>query len=253
LDHFVSHAEGNGMKIFLSLSSAPPWASTSGKTTAVPNREAWMNFVRVVVSRYRGRVHLWGIGNEPNLEQFWDGTTADYVNVLLKPAHAVIKALDSQYQVAGPELALLYKSKIPVTQFVSEFKKLGGANFIDVFTHHAYGRDVATFKKLLLGFKFLGIVYKPGLKQLRKRAGAEHKPFWLTEFGWDAISGEDVQASQLKEALKILKGQAWIQKAFVYELVDDPRYVDSFRWGLLRADGTSRPAVEQIQDVMRIR
>jgi hypothetical protein len=248
LDASIAHAERHAMQILVNLHGAPAWASGNGRINGVPPRAAWEGFVRALGERYAGRVQAWGVGNEPNMPESWAGTPDQYVDVLLRPAHAILKQADPAALVTGPDLALRYAETVHPKRFLRVLRDRGAAELLDVVTHHAYSCDPKTFGKLLTGFKILGFTYKTGIRQMLTEAGLANKPFWLTEFGCDALRhGEEGQARALVAKLRILRDLPWIENAFVYELVDDARYTERFRRGLLRADSTPRPAVDAIR------
>jgi len=85
-DDFVERARANGLKVFLTLSPAIPyWASEEprrcphfvggyrklGKSCYwKPRPRLFGQFAKAVALRYGGRVSLWSIWNEPNLEHY---------------------------------------------------------------------------------------------------------------------------------------------------------------------------------------
>jgi hypothetical protein len=61
---------------------APDSASWRIRMTYPPRPEAWRDYVRSVVERYRGQVYGYEIWNEPDLETFYRGNTAQYIELL---------------------------------------------------------------------------------------------------------------------------------------------------------------------------
>jgi hypothetical protein len=243
-DQSVEGACEAGLKIYATLAYSPAWASASGKNTAVPDSAAWQDFVAAVARRYQGEISAYGIWNEPNLEEFWDGSAEDYVQVLLKPAAAAIRREDPEALVAGPELAHLYSARLGIQDFFDTLKRLGGDQCLDMVSHHLYGSD--DFRQKVEGFRLLNVLYKPGLREMLVRAGLGGKEVWITEIGVDARPGGDQgQARRLVDQLKFLRDQGWVNKAFVYELASHT--AQGPQWGLLRPDGTPRPAWGALQ------
>jgi hypothetical protein len=238
-DASIAAAEAAGLKIYACLLYSPPWASSNGKGSGVPPVAAWEAYVRAVTRRYGSRIKAYGIWNEPNLDDYWVGNARDYVQVLLLPASAIIHQEAPGALVAGPDLAHLVTATIPVPQFFAELKRYGGAEALDVISHHVYGRE--DFEDKLLGANFFGFKYRPGLKQMLSQAGLADKNLWLTETGVDAQRvGEGRQAQLLEEQWRLLAAQPWIKKAFVYAWADDTGQ-DS-QWGLLDRRGNPKPA-----------
>lgn len=85
-DRFVEQAQRNGLKVFFTLSPPlPHWASEQpevcphiiggyrilGKSCYwKPRPEVFGQFAQAVARRYRGKVALWSVWNEPNLEHY---------------------------------------------------------------------------------------------------------------------------------------------------------------------------------------
>src|SRR5262249_30178829 len=103
LDRYVSLARQHGTGILLTLGGSPPWASarpqvpshyTPGFTAEPADLNDWRTYVRTVASRYKGRIQAYEIWNEPNLKDFWSGTT-DQMLTLTKEAAEIIHSLDA--------------------------------------------------------------------------------------------------------------------------------------------------------------
>jgi hypothetical protein len=246
-DLSIQDACGQGLKIYATLAYAPAWASRHGKNISVPDPQAWQNFVRTAARRYRGQVTAYGIWNEPNLEEFWEGSAADYVEVILKPAWHAIKSEAPETIVAGPDLAHLYSARLGIQDFFSTLKIMEGDRYLDVLSHHVYGES--DFVPKFLGFKFAEFTYKPGLLQMLEKSGLAHKEIWITEVGANSASlGEAGQARAIAAQISFLRTQPWISKAFVYQLSDDEG--DGAKWGLVRTDGTLKPAYFHLQTII---
>lgn len=240
-DAAVAQVEAAGLKIYACLLYSPAWASSNGRSNGVPDQAAWEAYVTAVVRRYGSRIQAYGIWNEPNLDDYWVGNARDYTQKLLIPAAAIIHRDAPGVLVAGPDLAHLATGTIPVPQFYRELKAYGGAEALDVVSHHLYGH--ADYEAKLIGAKFLGVTYRPGLKQMLANAGLDGKELWLTETGVNAKElGEAQQAAELEAQWRFLATQPWVKKAFIYAWADDASQ-DS-QWGLLRSDGSVKPAYE---------
>jgi hypothetical protein len=247
-DRSITDSCSEGLLIYATLAYSPAWASSSHSPTAVPDSASWKEFVDVVARRYEGEVSVYGIWNEPNLEEFWSGTAEEYTNVLLKPAYEAIKAVDPSVKVAGPELAHLYSARLGIQEFLDGVRDAGGDPYIDIVSHHIYGMD--DFQQKVLGFSLFNIQYKAGLREMLEQAGLGDKAVWITETGVDAKAwGESEQARRLKTQLEFLETQDWIQNVFIYELSSVVN--EGPHWGLLRADLSSRPAFLSIQKFIK--
>jgi hypothetical protein len=239
LDPILDRACELGLQVYACLISTPPWASSNGQNTGVPDPAAWRAFVRRLAMYSRGLIAVYGIWNEPDLEEEWAGSAQQYVSVLLRPAYQEIKAADPHARVAGPDLALLYSARIGPLKFLKALRKAGAADCLDILSCHIYGGD--DFQSKLNGFYAGPVLYRPGLKQMLRRSGWQGKELWMTEVGVNVRDGGDeLQAVRLAQEWLTLGSLGWVRKAFVYQLGDDSAEGD--QWGLLRSDGSPRPA-----------
>ena len=90
IDRVVNKAGALGLKVFATFAYTPPWASAGnvdGKESGndVPKPGLYEAALRAAVQRYRGKVAHWGLWNEANLGGFWEGTSQQYVDLVVKP------------------------------------------------------------------------------------------------------------------------------------------------------------------------
>ncbi len=204
LDRYVSLAQQHGTRMLLPLGMTPGWASARPKPTAEPkNIEDWRNYVRIVVSRYKGRIRAYEIWNEPNLTDFWTGTT-DQMLTLTKEASQIIHTLDPQAIVVSPA---------PTTRYgilwLAEFLKNGGGQFVDVIGFHFYVTPGSPEDLVPL---------IQSVQQVLSENGLSNKPIWNTETGWFSpakIDSEELAAGYLARAY-ILSWAAGVQRFYWY-------------------------------------
>lgn len=252
-DAIVREARARGVEVYAEISGTPAWATDGPPEAGVPRSVAeWRSFVAESARRYRGRVKAWGVWNEPNLASFWAGTRAQYVDVLLRPAAEEIRKADPDALVCGPDLAHLTGGGADWYGWLLDvLVEAGGV--LDVVTHHVYDRgDNGDVKRKLDASTTFGgrpqywDLVSPSVIEVLREAGAEDKPFWLTETGWASDEvGEEVQSRNLVELLRDWFGRpggpSWVRKVFLYELVDDGREGIA-RYGLLRPDRSPKMA-----------
>jgi polysaccharide biosynthesis protein PslG len=253
-DALVADAQRRGLSVLGILAYTPAWATDGPEISGVPSNPAeWQRFCTRAARRYRGRVAVWEVWNEPNLERFWAGSRQQYLDVILKPAADAIHAMDPKALVAGPGLAHV-GSRDWHHWLLDTLRAAGGK--IDVVTHHLYDVDgpADVTKKLDGSTPFanqpgLWDVSPPSVREVLKAANARGKPFWLTETGWESdIVGDDRQADDYAEMLDAWLGggtRNWIRKIFFYELRDGTA---EFSWGIVRADGSPKPAFDAYRD-----
>jgi hypothetical protein len=214
LDGYVSLAQQHSTGILLTLGGSPVWASARpnvlsnyypGFTAEPANIEDWRTFVRTVASRYKGRIQAYEIWNEPNLEEFWTGTT-DQMLTLTKEASQIIRSVDPNAIVVSPAATAEYG--IP---WVAEFLKKGGGQYVDVIGFHFYVNP-----HTLLPEDMVPIIQR--VRQVISDNGLGNKPLWNTETGWlepARFDSDELAAGFLARAY-ILSWAAGVQRFYWY-------------------------------------
>lgn len=95
-DHIVEAFGKRGIELNAILAYSPLWARDREQ---FPRQDAWRNFVRRTVERYRDRIRFWEVWNEPDLPGFAPFGSDRYVE-MLKNAYTEIK-------LAAPEAVVL--------------------------------------------------------------------------------------------------------------------------------------------------
>jgi Glycosyl hydrolases family 39 len=202
LDLYLALAQKHGTGILLPLALTPPWAGPL--ITAEPrDLEDWRNYVRTVVSRYKGRIQAYEIWNEPNLQDFWTGTT-DQMLALTKEASNIIHGLDPRALVVSPS---------PTTSagisWIAEFLKKGGGQFVDIIGYHFYVTPG-------LPEEMVPVIQR--VRQAMAESGSGNKPLWNTEMGWltpARFDSEEAAAGFLARSF-ILGWAAGVQRLYWY-------------------------------------
>jgi Glycosyl hydrolases family 39 len=205
LDNYVALAEQHGTGLLLPLGMTPPWASARQQlNTAEPkNVDDWRNYVRTIVTRYKGRIQAYEIWNEPNLGDFWKGTT-DQMVMLTKEASQIIHAVDRNAIVVSPSATADYG--VP---WLAEFLKKGGGQFVDVIGYHFYVTPG-------LPEEMVPVIQR--VRRVISESGSGNKPLWNTEMGWLAptrFDSEEVAAGFLARAF-ILGWAEGVQRFYWY-------------------------------------
>ena len=101
LDFVMPSAEKFGIRMLLSIVTAPPWTREAGVSLERHGPPAdpavYADFVAKILQRYPGRVHAIEVWNEQNLDREWTSanglSAANYVT-LLRATYERVKALD---------------------------------------------------------------------------------------------------------------------------------------------------------------
>ena len=175
LDKDVAEAEHRGVKFLFTVGLTPRWAAPKGPDTyagvsAPPDDIAdRRDFVRMVATRYKGRIAAYEVWNEPDLTQFYSGTPAQMVAVERVTAEEVHR-IDPVALVVAP--AVSGGAGTGQLRWLDEYLAAGGGRYADVIGDHFYTNppeeDIAA-----LG-RFRAVLAAHGLSG---------KPVWNTESG----------------------------------------------------------------------
>jgi hypothetical protein len=262
-DGWLADAAANGRQVVGLIENTPAWATDGTPGIGVPRgldlpiddpNNLWAQFVRKLVQRYAGRVDHWIIWNEPDIEPPDDGvqfagSVADYYQ-LVKVAYLVAKQENPNAVIHLAGLTYYHDivhKRVPYLQrYLDEARQdpSAAANhaYFDVATLHIYFNSDSVYD---ITQTIAGILGRNRLSQ----------PIWINETNaapsvdplnpWlnpTRIVSLDQQADFIVHSFA-LSLAAGAQRVAVYKLVDIPAYDPGFpAFGLIRADGTHRPA-----------
>jgi hypothetical protein len=176
-----------------------------GFTAEPVSIDDWRNYVKTVTLRYKGRIQAYEIWNEPNLPDYWSGTT-DQMLTLTREASQIIRSADPQAMVVSPSATADYG--IP---WLGEFLKKGGGQYVDVIGFHFYVNP-----HTLLPEDMLPVIQH--VHEVLADNGLANKPVWNTETGWlepAKFDSDELAAGFLARAF-ILSWAAGIQRFYWY-------------------------------------
>jgi hypothetical protein len=208
----------------------------------------WTRYVREVVTRYKGKVRYWEVWNEPDYaEVFWAGTTADYYQ-MLKVSYQTIKAIDPDAKVLMAGLAYYYKP-----DFLEELIRIMMADptgrthnyYFDILAWHTYSGSHGIRERVADTRRLLGptVGMRPiWLNETNVPPWDESRVNYFRPFTYAGTTTEQAAFILQTFAYAVVDG---VEKVFVYRLNDDP--TDGQAWGLVRDNGTFRPAYAAYQ------
>lgn len=241
IDFAISVAKSKGLNIYASIAYTPSWINSNYRKC--PDSTNWCNFCTVFASRYRHKIDVYGIWNEPNLKDFFVGSTKDYIEKLLKPGYNAIKNVDSSLVVAGGELSTASKSS-----WTSWFSALvNNKNYYDVFSWHIYQKssDANIFRFKYGKFPIIGWLipkWRP-ISWYIKKIKKSKKRLMLTETGLRANS---TSQKEMRKQLLFVKDLDEIRKEtkseaiFYYDIKDYKQFRN--KWGLFDDLGNAKIA-----------
>jgi hypothetical protein len=198
LDHYVALGRANNLELLLTLGETPRWASArpdeqtgagAGRAAEPRRLEDWEDYVRVVASRYKGRIKYYEVWNEPafsDIERtvspqgragFFSGSSRAMVE-LARRAHSIVREVDPAARIVSPSMAGQRQGVKRLDAFLSA----GGGSLIDIVGFHFYQVDTTEPERL------------PALVEQVRQTMAKHgiadKPLWNTEAGLIIARGD---------------------------------------------------------------
>jgi hypothetical protein len=219
-DYIINAAVAKGLITQPVLVYTPKWSSSyaANPPGAVSD---WTTFVTAIVNRYKANVHYWEMWNEPDLNQYWNSSTANYVSQILAPGYGAVHAADPSAKViVGPSNPSWYGNLLPA----------GAKGYFDIAAYHAYNGGAlggsSTVKSFLNG------------------AGI-NVPIWVGEYGLEENTIHDTGQTGLLTGA--LTGAAPVDVAIWYSIRDDnsatccpPVGVHPQYYGLVQYDGVTK-------------
>lgn len=237
-----------GFEVSLILHAPPPWARLVGYDWVPNNLERpwndptnfWGRFVFAVAQRYRGQVASYEIFNEPDLPIYWDGSPAQYAQLLAVAARA-IRTADPNAKIIMAGMAHWSKPQFAEDVLQALHTMPDAAQngfFFDISAWHWYSNpaDIET--------------RTAWVRDLLARYGMGDKPIWVNETNlplWGAgghpvmpMRGYGTPSQQAAFIVQAFTNAfaTGVERVFVFRLDDSD--MDE-RFGLVSNDGVIRP------------
>jgi hypothetical protein len=251
IDAVVDAARSRDLQVLGVIGYGPSWASAGdkqgdGSINDVPKPGTYADFVARVVQRYQGKITHYELWNEPNLEEFFEGTPVDYLDRVLKPGAAAVHGGCPSCKVLAPGIASIGKEYDAWMDAVLAAAK----DDIDIVSGHIYagfpaddpnaGKTSDSFFNRLEHHRVVtvnGAVLHESPLSFREVMDKHkvQKPFWLTETGRQAPLGdaakEETQRRHYQRVLEAMLRRPWWQGTIFYEAFDEPS-TPELTWGL---------------------
>jgi hypothetical protein len=244
LDFVMPSAEKFGLKMLLSIVTAPNWSREQGVNLEQhgppANYQDYVNFVTEILKRYPHQVHAVEVWNEMNLDREWTSlrglSAADYTE-MLRQTYAAIKAIDPGIIVISGALSPTGfddgKAAVDDFKYTDQMIQAGALNYMDCFGAHANGVNIPPTVRWNDPYvddnaKFRGFWDNPHPSwsfrstlegyATRIRAAGKTTPLCVTEFGW-AVN-EDLDG--VREGFEFASDNTleeqgrWIPEAFTF-------------------------------------
>lgn len=227
VDTMIATASKHNMKISGLFFYGSPWIKTDRTTLPVNDLTAWSTYVSTLVKHCKANVKYWEVWNEaPNFME--KGTPEDYAKTIVA-AYDAAKNADTNCQVG---LSIQSNN----VHWIEQTIKAGARNHFDFIAVHPY-ETLGVVASDGWDAQFMSIV--PTLRKMLKAQNPDKvdMPIWFTEIGREAKNEEASQARVLIKAYTMALAQG-VTRINWFEGKDG----DSGPMGLLRGDGTTRPA-----------
>ena len=242
LDGAVAAAQRHGVEVMYTFDATPQWASSRPNQkcfagnigcNALPrDLRDWEDFVRAVATRYKGKISVYEIWNEPNTKNEWAGSYKDMIQ-LAQAAYRTIKLISPNAGILTPAPSIHGYQPLGLTsavqhKWLGEYLKAGGSAFADGGSFHAYVMqdDCRDSKLDCLGTPFVAQVRR--IRSAMDDNGMQGMPIYVTEGGWGKdteLPDPDDQAAYIARWYILLASEG-IQRAYWYEW-------DNANWGTL--------------------
>ncbi|HEY8999159.1 MAG TPA: cellulase family glycosylhydrolase [Candidatus Saccharimonadales bacterium] len=263
-----------GLKGLGVIDYSPAWAQSSGpRGTQTPpaNDAQYAAFAGAVAGRYAPQgLHAWEIWNEPNWTDFWPSAPnpAAYT-ALLKQAYVAIHKANPYAAVIAAGLSGTGSSgdDIAATTFLNGMYAAGAKGYFEAIAMHPYTFPLLASDAMAGSWQEL-----PALHKIMEKNGDGWKKIWITEYGAptsgagigaaeagtqddrggvDHVS-ESAQADIVTAAVKAYESLSYAGPFFWYDYQDSSAVGPSqpnaeMSYGLVRADGTPKPAYAAYQ------
>lgn len=242
LDLFVDDAFNRNLRVMLSVAKAPDWARSTTEEDGPPvDYNAYYEFIKFLVQRYKFKLNAIEIWNEPNLGREWRGAPlsgSEYVR-LLAGAYQTVKSAYPEGNIVVVSAGLAPTgindgiNAVDDRTYLRQMYQAGLANYADAIGIHPYSWGNPPWTRCCGNwggapshndhptFFFLNTI--EDYRAIQAEYGDTARQLWATEFGWGTMDGlnrpippeapffnyvnQDQQAQYILEAYRM--GQSW--------------------------------------------
>ncbi|MEO6712229.1 MAG: hypothetical protein ABIM89_02235 [Mycobacteriales bacterium] len=181
LDEQVARARAARKDIVMVLGVTPRWASKRpnedahyGKGAAAEPKDlaTWRNYVKVLATRYHGKINKWELYNEPNAVMMYSGTIPTMV-AMAQQAWIELRRASAGNFVISPGVVTRTTNS---PKWLDTYLRIGGARYANAIGAHFYVKARERPEDTL---RYLAIV-----RGIMRSRGVSQLPLWNTESGY---------------------------------------------------------------------
>jgi hypothetical protein len=203
-----------------------------------PIMDGWLNYVRACVSRYKDKVTMWEVWNEPDGGKNGDSYNL-YAHLFVRTAQ-VIKEVDPDAKVAS--FGIISPDKEYIRLSLKQIAKEDGIKYMDYLTFHAYWPAPELIIPAVQRLKKDVEAYSPSIRLLQGETGAPGQ----LEYGHGMKEIEWCEYSQAKWDLRQSLNHFGMGIPYSFFTMVDLHYgwmLQSF--GLIRMNGNKEPVYKR--------
>jgi hypothetical protein len=268
-DDLLQAELNSGRQVVGLLINTPVWAGDGGPNS--PPRglhlplnhpdNHWASFARGMAERYRGRIDHWVIWNEPDIwavdspTHTWSGSVEDFYQ-LQKIGYLALKQGNPRATVGLAGMTYWWDYHYQRQQYFERFLQIADRDpeapannwFFDAAVLHLYNEPQGLFRAPLLFREYMA-------------ARGFSKPIWINETNvapWDdprnPMPRSDFRATLDEQASYVIQAFAWglsagAERISIYPFSDGDAPAGQELMGLVRSDGSTRPAYQALKTV----
>jgi hypothetical protein len=225
LDKMVALAQEHGVEIMLPIGTPPPWASArpeeepafrKGSAAEPRNMEDWRDYVTALATRYKGKIRLWELWNEPNIKVFYSGSVEQMVE-LQRIAYEILKKTDPDNRLSTPS-----PTNINGVAWLRQFLAAGGGRYADCIGFHFYVTPKPPEA-------VVGIAQQ--VEAAMRDTGMAGRTIWNTETGWYIHSDtHEVKPTSVFNVISADEAEAYVPRTYILNWVMGVTRLNWYDW-----------------------
>jgi hypothetical protein len=272
-DQQIAQEISRGIEVVGLAVYTPQWATSTPSMPSPTNVPAnlylpfdnpnnyWGQFMYKLAARYAGKINTWIVWNEPDLYldgvgYTWDGSITDMYQ-LVKVASQAVKKANPDAKIALPGLTYWFDKQDNRPLYLARFMEAASkdpsaaehGDYFDIVILHQYSNPLNVYVATQL------------LQRALTMYGLQ-RPIWIGEsnivpdddpmnpIGSTLHGSMDEQASYVIQAFALSRA-AGVERMSIYKMVDERVEGAGELYGLVRNDGSVRPAFQAFQTAVR--